>query len=49
MKRVVRVAKKTDPKKLEELKKKIHDEKYLAAAIDMIAQNLTKSLLKEES
>ena len=49
MKTVVRIAKKTDPKKLEELKKKIHDEKYLATAIDMIAQNLTKSLLKEES
>ena len=46
---MVRIAKKTDPKKLEELKKKIHDEKYLATAIDMIAQNLTRSLLKEES
>jgi len=46
---LVRVAKQTDPKKIEELKRMIHDEKYLARAIDMIAQNLTKSLLKEES
>jgi hypothetical protein len=46
---VVRIAKKTDHRKIEELKKKIHDEKYLATAIDMIAQNLTKSLLNEES
>jgi len=44
---VIRIAKKTDPKKLEELKKKIHDEKYLSIAIDLIAQNLTKSLLHE--
>ncbi|MBN2443494.1 MAG: hypothetical protein JXJ04_19180 [Spirochaetales bacterium] len=46
---MVRIAKKTDYKKIEELKKMIDDEKYLARAIDMIAQNLTKSLLKEES
>ncbi len=46
---MVRIAKKTDYKKIEELKKMINDEKYLARAIDMIAQNLTKSLLKEES
>jgi hypothetical protein len=44
---VIRIAKKTDPKKLEELKKKINDEKYLSIAIDLIAQNLTKSLLHE--
>jgi hypothetical protein len=45
---VIRIAKKTDPKRLEELKKKIHNEEYLAFAIDMIAQNLTKSLLNED-
>ncbi|MBN1697803.1 MAG: hypothetical protein JW881_09840 [Spirochaetales bacterium] len=45
---MIRIAKKTDPKRLEELKKKIHNEEYLAVAIDMIAQNLTKSLLNED-
>ena len=45
---MVRIAKKTDPKKLEELKKKINDQDYLDVAIRMIAQNLTKSLLSEE-
>jgi len=41
---VVKIAKKTDPKKIAELKKKIHDKEYLLYAIDMIAQSLTKSL-----
>ena len=41
---VVRIAKKTDPKKIAELKRKIHDEEYLLAAIQKIAQDLTKSL-----
>jgi hypothetical protein len=41
---VVRIAKKTDPKKLAELKIKIHDEEYLLHAIQKIAQDLTKSI-----
>jgi hypothetical protein len=41
---VVRIAKKTDPKKIAELKKKIHDEEYLLHAIDRIAQDLTRSI-----
>jgi anti-sigma28 factor (negative regulator of flagellin synthesis) len=41
---VVRIAKKTDPKKIAELKRKIHDEEYLMQAIQKIAQDLTKSL-----
>ena len=45
---MVKIAKKTDPKKIAELKKKIHDKEYLSLAIDMIAQNLTKSLVSGE-
>lgn len=41
---VVKIAKKTDPKKIAELKKKIHEKEYLSFAIDMIAQNLTQSI-----
>jgi hypothetical protein len=41
---VVRIAKKTDPKKIAELKRKIHDEEYLLQAIQKIAQDLTQSL-----
>lgn len=41
---MVRIAKKTDPKKIAELKRKIHDEEYLLAAIQKIAQDLTQSL-----
>lgn len=41
---MVRIAKKTDPKKIAELKKKIHDEEYLLQAIQKIAQDLTKSI-----
>ncbi|MBN1410002.1 MAG: hypothetical protein JW969_04105 [Spirochaetales bacterium] len=44
---MIRIAKKTDRKKIEELKKKIHNEDYLNQAISMIAQNLTKRLLNE--
>ena len=46
---MVKIAKKSDPKKLEELKKKIHNEQYLEKAINMIAMNLTKNLLHEET
>ena len=45
---MVRIAKKTDPRRLEELKKKIHDERYLAMAITKIAQDLTLNIHREE-
>jgi len=41
---VVRIAKKTDPKRLAELKRRIHDEEYLLQAIQKIAVDLTRSL-----
>jgi hypothetical protein len=41
---VVRIAKKTDPKRIAELKRKIHDEAYLLQAIMKIAQDLTRSV-----
>ena len=41
---MVRIAKKTDPNKLAELKVKIHNEQYLLSAIQKIAQDLTKSI-----
>jgi len=41
---MVRIAKKTDPKKLAELKVKIHDEQYLLQAIQKIAQDLTRKM-----
>lgn len=41
---MVRIAKKTDPKKIAELKRKVHDEDYLMQAIQKIAQDLTQSL-----
>lgn len=45
---MVRIAKKTDPVKLEELKKKINDEKYLTLAIQQIAQILSSEILSLE-
>ena len=47
---MIRVAKPTDPRKIEELKKKINDKRYLTTAIQSIATTLTKELLqiKEE-
>ncbi len=45
---MIRIAKKTDPKKLEELKKKIRDDAYIAAAIQRIAQTLTEELMYKE-
>ncbi len=41
---MVRIAKKTDPKRLDELKRRIHDEEYLLQAIQKIATDLTRSL-----
>ncbi|HET6486569.1 MAG TPA: hypothetical protein VFH83_09135 [Spirochaetia bacterium] len=46
---MVRIAKKTDPKKIAELKVKIHDADYLSQAIQKIAQDLTKNLEHGES
>jgi hypothetical protein len=43
---VIRIAKPTDPEKLKELKKKIHDDMYLNKAIQQIAHTLTKELLQ---
>ncbi len=45
---MVRIAKKTDPVKLEELKKKINDEKYMKLAIQQIAQILSTEILNLE-
>ena len=45
---MVRIAKNTDPVKLEELKKKINDEKYLSLAIQQIAQILSSEILNME-
>lgn len=41
---MVRIAKNTDPKKLEELKQKIHDNMYLEMAISRIAATLTQEI-----
>ena len=43
---MIRIAKQTDPKKIEELKKKINNEDYLSIAIKIIAQSLTKELIQ---
>lgn len=45
---MVRIAKRSDPRKLEELKKKIQDEVYIQNAIQRIAQTLTNQLVREE-
>jgi hypothetical protein len=44
----VKIAKKSDRKKLEELKKKIHKKEYLDYAIAKIAQTLANDLVNEE-
>ena len=43
---MIRIAKPTDQKRLEELKKKIGDKIYLEFAIQQIAQTLTKEILE---
>ena len=43
---MVRIARKIDPKRIAELKKKIHDNRYLEAAIQRIAQTITNELLE---
>ena len=42
---MIRIAKKSDPKKLEELKRKIKDQTYISAAVHQIAGIITKELL----
>ena len=42
---MVRIAKQTDPKKLEELKNKVNDPRYLQVAIKRIAAQLTDEIL----
>ena len=42
---MVRIAKETDPTKLEELKEKINDEQYLSIAIQQLAQILSTEML----
>lgn len=44
----MKTAKKSDKRKLEELKKRIHEEEYLEYAIAKIAQSLTEDLMHEE-
>jgi len=46
---MVRMRRRTDPKKLAELKVKIHDEDYLMQAIQKIAQDLTRNSSTESS
>ncbi len=42
---MVRIAKQTDPVKLEELKGKINDQSYIRVAIDRIAIKLTDEIV----
>jgi hypothetical protein len=43
---MVRIAKKSDPEKLAELKKKIRDARYVEEAIQKIAQRLSSELIE---
>ena len=43
---MVRIAKETDPLKIEELREKIHDEAYLTLAIQQLAQILSTEMLE---
>jgi len=42
---MVRIAKKSDPKRIEELKKKIRDAQYVEEAIQKLAQKLSAELV----
>lgn len=42
---MVRIAKKTDPRRIAELKKKIRDAQYVEEAIQKIAQRLSSEIL----
>jgi len=46
---MVRIAKKSDPKRIEELKRKIRDSHYVEDAIQKIAQRLSTELLNSRS
>lgn len=43
---MVRIAKKSDPKRIAELKKKINDASYVRDAIRKIAQELSEELIQ---
>jgi anti-sigma28 factor (negative regulator of flagellin synthesis) len=43
---MVRIAKKSDPKRIAELKKKIRDSEYVAEAIQKLAQRLSSELVQ---
>lgn len=43
---MVRIAKKSDPQRIEELKKKIRDSRYVDEAIQKIAQRLSSELVQ---
>ena len=45
---MVKIARKTDPRRLQDLKRRIHDEKYIAMAVEKIAQALTKTIVQED-
>jgi hypothetical protein len=42
---MIRIAKPSDPQRLAELKKKIHNDDYMHKAINQIANTITKELL----
>jgi len=44
---MVRIAKKTDPKRIAELKKKIQDNQYVQEAIQKLAQRLSSELVNQ--
>ena len=44
---MVRIAKKSDPKRIAELKKKIRDHKYVEEAIQKLAQKLSSELVNQ--
>lgn len=43
---MVRIAKPSDPEKIRYLKRKIHDRRYMASAIQRIAHKLTEELIQ---
>lgn len=45
---MIKIAKHTDPVKLEQLKRMIHDEDYLNIAISRIAIDLTNGMLRQK-
>ncbi len=45
---MIKIAKHTDPVKLEKLKKMIHNEDYLNIAISLIAIDLTNGIIRQK-